>query len=380
MPDRSGDPGFGLSVAPAQGVASSPPPPPGRPPSRRPRLSEAQIVEGVLRADRAVLGRAISLVESSRPAHIASAQRVLTTLMPKTGNALRLGITGVPGVGKSTFIERLGAGLTERGRRVAVLAVDPSSGVSGGSILGDKTRMPRLAADPNAFVRPSPTAGALGGVARRTRETMLLCEAAGFDIVIVETVGVGQSETQVAEMTDCFLALMLAGAGDELQGIKRGLLELVDVVAVNKADGDNLRRARLAAGELEMALRVMARHDDSGGGPRQVRTCSARTGEGVDELWDDIERRQQALRSSGQLERRRRRQTLGWVRSMVREGVQSWADERAKSVRKACEEEVAGGRLSPAAAAERILASILGDWPRARGAGDQATQGKGSES
>ncbi|MCC5830546.1 MAG: methylmalonyl Co-A mutase-associated GTPase MeaB, partial [Phycisphaeraceae bacterium] len=227
-----------LSVDPGRG-STDPGPPDRLPPPRRRAVDLDSMVEGIERCDRAILGRAITLVESTNARHASQARRLLARLMSRTGKGIRLGITGVPGVGKSTFIEALGTKLTGQGHRVAVLAVDPSSGVTGGSILGDKTRMARLAADPAAFIRPSPSAGNLGGVARKTRETMLLCEAAGFDVILVETVGVGQSETMVAEMTDFFLALMLPNAGDGLQGIKRGLLELVDMMAVNKADGDN---------------------------------------------------------------------------------------------------------------------------------------------
>ncbi|MFG0252205.1 MAG: methylmalonyl Co-A mutase-associated GTPase MeaB, partial [Phycisphaerales bacterium JB038] len=248
----------------------------------RPNLSLAQYLEGVRGGDRVVLARAITLIESNRSDHQELAQALLTEVMPHTGQAIRLGITGVPGAGKSTFIEALGMQLVEQTRRVAVLAVDPSSQLTGGSILGDKTRMPRLAAEPLAFIRPSPTATALGGVARKTRESMLLCEAAGYETIIVETVGVGQSETVVAEMTDFFLALMIPGAGDELQGIKRGLLELVDMLAINKADGDNRARAEKAAKEYRMALHFMQARDEDWQVP--VQTCSALSGAGVAEI------------------------------------------------------------------------------------------------
>jgi LAO/AO transport system kinase len=238
------------------------------------RLAVEEYVAGVRAGDRAVLGRAITLCESLRADDQARAQAVVAALLPFTGGAQRVGITGVPGVGKSTLIEALGGHLTAMGKRVAVLAIDPSSLRSGGSILGDKTRMPSLARDPRAFVRPTPSLGALGGVARHTRETLLLCEAAGFDVVIVETVGVGQSEVMVAQLVDCFVVLMLAGAGDELQGIKRGILELVDVLAITKADADPSAAAR-ARGEYEAALHLMrARH---AGWTVPVLTCSAVT-------------------------------------------------------------------------------------------------------
>jgi LAO/AO transport system kinase len=250
-------------------------------PQRRRELSTHDYVAGVRAGDRTVLSRAITLVESAKPEHRARAQAVLLELLPSTGRARRVGVTGVPGVGKSTFVDALGTLLTGRGRKVAVLAVDPSSARTGGSVLGDKTRMARLAADPAAYVRPSPTGGTLGGVARATRETMLLCEAAGFDAVLVETVGVGQSETVVAGMVDFFLALMLPGAGDELQGIKKGLLEVADLIAVNKADGDDLLRARQAVRHYRDALRIV--EPGSPGWRPPVLAVSALTGAGLPE-------------------------------------------------------------------------------------------------
>src|SRR5262249_19341160 len=250
----------------------------------------------------------------SSPRHQPLAEALLTRLLPHTGRAVRVGITGVPGVGKSTFIEALGLHLVRRGARVAVLAVDPSSGVSGGSILGDKTRMPRLAGEPSAYIRPSPAAGTLGGVARKTRESLLVCEAAGYDVVLIETVGVGQSETVVADMTDCFLALMLPGAGDELQGIKRGLLERVDVIAVNKGDGATRAAAQLAAQQYRQALQSLAgRADDA----PAVLTCSALHGHGVEAVWDAVQRRHARRAAGGELAERRRRQNLGWLWALV---------------------------------------------------------------
>jgi LAO/AO transport system kinase len=262
---------------------------------RRRELTVDEYFAGVRAGNVAVLARALTLIESSSPRHQPLAEDLLTRLLPHTDRAIRVGITGAPGAGKSTFIEALGLHLVGRGLRVAVLAVDPSSGLSGGSILGDKTRMPRLAASPAAYIRPSPSAGTLGGVARKTRESMLVCEAAGYDVVLIETVGVGQSETVVADMTDCFLALMLPGAGDELQGIKRGLLELVDVIAVNKADGPTVAAAELAAQQYRTALQPLAgRREDA----PPVLTCSALYGQGVEAVWepavrairDDLER------------------------------------------------------------------------------------------
>lgn len=272
-------------------------------------------MEGVRSADRASLGRAITLIESSLPDHRASAQELLSQLLANPGSAHRVGITGVPGVGKSTFIETLGKTLTSKGHRVAVLAVDPTSTRTGGSILGDKTRMSSLANDDAAFVRPSPTSGELGGVTRMTRETILLYEAAGFDVVLVETVGVGQSETVVADMVDFFLVLMLAGAGDELQGIKKGILELADMIAVNKADGNNSQRAAAAAREYQIALHLTAPTSPHWTPP--VLTCAGLTGEGVETLWSQVEQHRRLLSESGDLERRRVEQRVRWMWSML---------------------------------------------------------------
>ncbi len=285
--------------------------------ARRPELTLERYVEGVLAGDRVTLGRAITLVESTLPAHEAMAQQLLLQLLPHTGKSLRLGITGVPGAGKSTFIESIGKRLTASGRTVAVLAIDPSSTVTGGSILGDKTRMAELSADPNAFIRPSPSAGSLGGVTRKTRETLLVCEAGGFDVVIIETVGTGQSETVVDEMVDCFLLLMVAGTGDELQGIKRGVLELADIVAVNKCDGDNLARAELAKNQIATGLHFM-RPKSRSWTPR-VLSCSARTGAGLDELWAMVEAHHRLLADSGDLFARRQQQQVRWMWSMINE-------------------------------------------------------------
>ncbi|GAA1449954.1 methylmalonyl Co-A mutase-associated GTPase MeaB [Nocardiopsis tropica] len=282
---------------------------------RRP-VDVAALAEGVLSGHRPTLARAITLVESRRPDHARSAQELLVRLLPHTGKAHRVGITGVPGVGKSTFVDTLGTRLTGAGHRVAVLAVDPSSTRSGGSILGDKTRMARLAVDPNAFIRPSPTAGTLGGVARATRETMLLMEAAGFDVVLVETVGVGQSEVAVAAMVDCFLFLTLARTGDQLQGIKKGVLELVDVAAVNKADGPHADDARKAARELSRALRLLQPVHPEWRPP--VLTCSGLTGDGLDEVWEAVLRHRRTLEADGALGERRRDQGVSWMWDQVR--------------------------------------------------------------
>ncbi len=281
----------------------------------RQRLTVDAYVEGVRRGDRAILARAITLVESRLESDYRLAQEVLAAVAPDAGGAHRVGITGVPGVGKSTFIEALGMRLCERGLRLAVLAVDPSSSISGGSLLGDKTRMARLAQDPRAFIRPSPSALSLGGVTRRTRETMVLCEAAGFDAIFVETVGVGQSEVMVADMVDFFLVLMLPGAGDELQGIKKGILELADVIAVNKADGNNVMRARRSQREHAAALGYL-RPKTPSWKPRAV-TVSAQTGVGIDELWGLVLEHHRLLSESGELTALRAEQRRRWMWALI---------------------------------------------------------------
>jgi LAO/AO transport system kinase len=329
-------------------------------------MSVAQIdvdalVEGVLAGDRTALGRALTLVESTRADHQASAQEMLLRLLPQTGRARRVGITGVPGAGKSTFIDALGSMLTAQGHRVAVLAVDPSSSRSGGSILGDKTRMQRLAVDPNAFIRPSPTSGTLGGVARATRESMAVVEAAGFDVVIVETVGVGQSETTVAQMVDCFLVLMLARTGDQLQGIKKGVLELADVLAVNKADGENAREAAKAARELTDALHLIT-PPEALWQPAAL-TCSGLTGEGVDAVWAQVERHRIVLAEAGELEQRRAQQRVAWMWSMVEEQVLGRLHSSAavKAVADQVQPRVRQGALTAALAAQELLSAFDGE-------------------
>ena len=315
----------------------------------------ADIAERLVAGDRAALARAITLVESTKPEHQASARDLLTAVMERTGNAWRIGLTGVPGVGKSTLIEALGGRLTDEGRKVAVLAVDPSSARSRGSILGDKTRMGALAVDRDAFIRPSPSAGTLGGVARKTRESMLLCEAAGYDVVIVETVGVGQSETVVADMVDVFVALMLPGAGDELQGIKKGLLEIAEILFVNKADGENDTRARRAARDLEAALHLFA--PVSPHWSPAVLTGSGMTGAGIDALWETVAAHRKALDAAGALEEKRRGQQVRWLWSMVEARVLEafHADPAVRSARGELERAVAEGRLPASEAAERLL-------------------------
>ena len=328
-------------------------------PPRRPQLTADAYVRGVLGGDRAVLGRAITLVESEHPEHRRLARRVLEELGPRTGGAQRVGISGVPGVGKSTFIEALGRRLTAAGHRVAVLAVDPSSQVSGGSILADKTRMATLATDPAAFIRPSPAAGSLGGVARKSRETLLVCEAAGFDVVLVETVGVGQSETAVAEMVDSMIVLMLAGAGDDLQGIKRGILEVADILAIHKADGDNAGRAQAARRELETALQLMRRPSPSWRPP--VLTCSSVTGEGVGELWAAVEAHRLALDASGELAMKRRVQRQRWMWALIEDELLGTLrrDPAVAALLPELEAAVLDGGLPPTVAAERVIEAFV---------------------
>ncbi len=316
--------------------------------------------EGVLSGDRAVLGRAITLIESNRPDHRKLAQEMLTLLLPHTGCSQRIGISGVPGVGKSSFIECFGVGLLEQGHRVAVLAVDPTSSITGGSILGDKTRMERLATSDGAFIRPSPTGGTLGGVARATRETMLVCEAAGFDVVVVETVGVGQSETVVADMVDSFVLLELAGAGDELQGIKRGILELVHIIAINKADGANREPAERARAELQSALRILRPPTDQDPWVPKVVLSSALTGDGVAEIWNLILEHRHVLEEAGVFHTRRNQQRVDWTWSLVDQSLLAAVREHPEVavIVDQIEADVVEGRTTPTAAAERILSAF----------------------
>ena len=316
-------------------------------------------LEKLLAGDRAELARAITLVESKRADHRAAARKLLDALMPRTGGAMRIGITGVPGVGKSTLIDALGSRLIAAGHRLAVLAVDPSSTRTGGAILGDKTRMARLAVDPAAFVRPSPSSGTLGGVGGRTREAMLLCEACGFDVILVETVGVGQSETAVADLTDLFLVLALPGAGDELQGIKKGVIELADMIAVNKADGPGVERAAAAAADYRSALRILVPADALWRPPVLLVSGLAETG--LDDLWAKALDHRRTLEEAGELAAKRRRQDLKWMWAMVEDRIRARLreDPALREAAPKIEEAVGAAILSPAAGADEI-AALLG--------------------
>lgn len=353
-----------LSVVPGvEGGHDGLPGPAGRPAGPAPRrrdVSHEEYVRGVLDGDRTLLARAITLVESNAPAHAAAARRLVTELLPRAGGSVRVGITGVPGAGKSTFIEALGCHLTGRGHRVAVTAVDPTSSLSGGSILGDKTRMERLSADPAAFIRPSPSGGALGGVARKTRETIVLLEAAGYDVVLVETMGVGQSEITVRSMVDFFLLLLVPGAGDELQGIKKGVVEMADAVVVNKADGENALAAAAARAEYERALHWLKAATE--GWRTQARTASAVTGAGIAEVWDLVEEFRRSTRETGAFTRRRRAQERDWMRALLEEGLTALfrRNPAVAALLPGLEADVVEGRIPASAAAERLLAAFEG--------------------
>ncbi len=319
--------------------------------------SQMNLAAAVRAGDRAALARAITLLESTRADHREQAQQLLLELLPDSGNAHRVGITGVPGVGKSTSIEALGMNLIDKGHRVAVLAVDPSSTRTGGSILGDKTRMGRLAAHPDAYIRPSPTSGTLGGVAKATRESVVLLEAAGFDVILIETVGVGQSEVAVSNMVDTFVLLTLARSGDQLQGIKKGVLELADIVVVNKADGNHVTEARKAARELSSAIRLIYPRETLWRPP--ILTMSAIEGTGLTELWDTVEHHRQVLTDAGEFEGRRRAQQVDWTWQMVRDAVldRVLTNPAVREIRADVESRVKAGELTPALAAQQILSA-----------------------
>ena len=321
-------------------------------------LSIEDLAAGVRNGDRAVLARAITLVESQKAEHQALAGHLLQDLLPNAGNAVRLGITGVPGVGKSTTIDQLGLNLIGKGHKVAVLAVDPTSKRTGGSILGDKTRMTGLAGAREAFIRPSPTAGTLGGVTRKTRETMVLCEAAGFDVVIVETVGVGQSEVAVSDMVDFFLVLLLAGGGDDLQGIKKGIIEIADMIAINKADGDNVTRAERAASEYQGALSIFTPKDATWFPP--VITISGQENTGLDVLWDKVTEHRRTLTANGEFTTRRQEQAVAWMQDMLSDHLMARlnSDPRIAARLPEIESQVRAGTLLPTLAVDEIIGLV----------------------
>lgn len=321
----------------------------------RKRLSPEELIKGVSEGNRMILSQAITLIESNAPKDFDKAQRVLQALLPRTGKALRIGITGVPGAGKSTFIEAFGMMLCKMGYHVAVLAVDPTSSITGGSILGDKTRMQLLSREPNCFIRPSPAKGTLGGVARKSRETMLLCEAAGCDVILVETVGVGQSETTVRSMVDFFMLVVLTGAGDDLQGIKKGIMELADAIVVNKADGDNLPKAIVAQGEYERMIEFIRPYTE--GWKAHAYRCSALQKTGLEELWAVMRIFEKVTKESGVFERRRKEQVLAWVNSMINEHLHNlfYEDPVIKGRMPAVMEAVVNGVVSPSQAVTELI-------------------------
>ncbi|MCD4674841.1 MAG: methylmalonyl Co-A mutase-associated GTPase MeaB [Desulfobacula sp.] len=315
-------------------------------------------VRGIVDGNRRIIAKTITLIESSLKEHQENAFKVVEKILPHTGNSIRLGVTGVPGVGKSTFIENLGVYLADLGHKVAVLAVDPTSRRSGGSILGDKTRMEKLAAHENAFIRPSPAGEILGGVAAKTREIMLVCEAAGFDVILVETVGVGQSETSVASMVDFFLVLMIAGAGDELQGIKKGILELADGIAINKADGDNLKAVERAKGDLELAMHLLTPESLTWSTP--VATCSSIVKGGTKNVWETVLDHHKKFKTSGEFAQRRKKQTLEWMWALVEEGLKQRFKNNEKINKEipVISQQVENEKISPSAAAEKLLSYL----------------------
>jgi LAO/AO transport system kinase len=350
-------PGAGPEFA-TRVVAGVPGPGASHPRTTQPKTADvAALAERIRAGDRVALARGITLIESRAHAHRLDAEQLLNALMPFSGKAWRIGITGAPGAGKSTFIEALGTDLCRAGRKVAVLSIDPSSPISHGSILGDKTRMESLSRNPAAFIRPSPSRGEIGGVARKTRESITLCEAAGFNTVLVETVGVGQSEVLVREMVDCFLLLMIAGAGDELQGIKKGIIEMADLVAVNKADGDNRLRTEATRLEFERALHYISASDEAWHPP--VLACSSLSSEGVRDVWTQVERFMAHGEKTGQFSERRRSQSLAWFSALLEQGIRDaiFSDRRLLALKRSLEQDVAGGNLSAPYAARKLLES-----------------------
>ncbi|MBI9073212.1 MAG: methylmalonyl Co-A mutase-associated GTPase MeaB [Melioribacteraceae bacterium] len=322
---------------------------------KRPMLNIDDYVKGVLENDRTLLARTITLIESNSEIHNKTAQKVLQQLLPHAGKSLRIGITGVPGAGKSTMIEALGMYLISLGYKVAVLAVDPSSSVTKGSILGDKTRMEKLSREKDCFIRPSPSSGTLGGVTRKSRETMLVCEAAGYDVILIETVGVGQSEITVRSMVDFFLLVMIAGAGDELQGIKKGVIEIADALVVNKADGDNETKAKISAADYSNALHYLS--PATGGWKTEAYTCSALTGKGISELWDVIKKFEKIVMDSSVFDKRRKDQTIEWVFNMIEEELkeQFYNNENVKSQFPALKAKILSEKILPTSAAKMLL-------------------------
>ena len=322
---------------------------------RRSRLSLEAFAAGITQGDRVILGRAITLVESNLNADKQLSSNLINQLLPETGKALRIGITGVPGVGKSSFIETFGSYLCEKGNKVAVLAIDPSSQRTGGSILGDKTRMEQLAHHPNAFIRPSPTGNSLGGVATKTRETMLLCEAAGYEIILVETVGVGQSEVAVKDMTDFFLLLMLAGAGDELQGIKKGIMEMADGIAITKADGDNIKASKRARAEYQNALHLFP-PDLSGWSP-EVLICSAKDHTGIEDIWKLITTYEAQMKESGYFQHQRNEQNHRWMHEIIKHELidQFFTSQKVQDALSGIENKLMSNQITPRAAAESLM-------------------------
>lgn len=322
---------------------------------KRKQLTVADYVEGIKNRDKTILARAITLIESNSPKHLEYAQEVIKQILPQTGKAIRVGISGVPGAGKSTFIEKFGLYLLSLGHKVAVLAIDPSSSVTKGSILGDKTRMEMLSREEDCFIRPSPSGGSLGGVTRKTKETILLCEAYGYDVILVETVGVGQNEITVRDMVDFFLLLQIAGAGDELQGIKKGVIEISDAIVVNKADGDNISKAKLARGEYATALHYLS--PPTLGWESRAFTCSAITGEGLPEIWQIIKKFEEITKGNGFFAKRRNNQIISWVNSMIKEYLISsfYHNPGVKSVMPEIQTNLLSGKITPTNAVDYLL-------------------------